>query len=77
VVYALVLTVRSDVPTGFSAKFSVPKIGWTGVFGISIAFDLVAAALAFFVLKRLKAPIPVEAQTYSGRPVGAGAPGAA
>jgi MFS transporter, OFA family, oxalate/formate antiporter len=77
VVYALVLTVRSDVPTGFSAKFSVPKIGWTGVFGISIAFDLVAAALAFFVLKHLKAPIPVEAQTYSGRPVGAGAPGAA
>jgi OFA family oxalate/formate antiporter-like MFS transporter len=56
VVYALVLTVLPKVWTPFNAKFAVPKIGWTGVFGISIAFDVIAAALAFFVLKRLKAP---------------------
>jgi OFA family oxalate/formate antiporter-like MFS transporter len=56
VVYALLLTVYSSIPTPFSAKFNVPKIGWTGVFGVSIGFDLVAALLAFLVLKRLKAP---------------------
>lgn len=66
VIYALVLTVRSTIWTPFSAKFGVPKIGWTGVFGVSIAFDVVAALLAFFVLKRLKAPQPVVPVTYSG-----------
>jgi MFS transporter, OFA family, oxalate/formate antiporter len=56
VVYALLLTVIPGIRTPFSARFAVPKIGWTGVFGISIIFDLIAAVLAFFVLKRLKAP---------------------
>jgi MFS transporter, OFA family, oxalate/formate antiporter len=74
VIYALLLTVRSTIWTPFNAKFGVPKIGWTGVFGVSIAFDLVASALAFFVLKRLKAPIPVAAETYSGRKLEARAP---
>ena len=56
VLYALVLTVIPKIWTPFSAKFAVPKIGWTGVFGISIIFDIVAALLAFFVLKRMNAP---------------------
>jgi OFA family oxalate/formate antiporter-like MFS transporter len=56
VVYALLLTVFPRVRTPFRATFAVPRIGWGGVFGISIAFDLAAASLAFFVLKRLKAP---------------------
>jgi hypothetical protein len=63
VVYALLLTVLPGIWTPFKAKIAVPKIGWNGVFGISIAFDLIAAALAFFVLKRLKAPaVPQQAQ---------------
>ena len=62
VAYALLLTVFPRVRTPFSATFSAPRIGWSGVFGISIAFDLVAALLAFFVLKRLKAPDLVAVQ---------------
>ena len=77
IVYALILTVVPTVATPFQAKVNVPKIGWTGVFGITIAFDVIAALLAFFVLKRLKAPAPVAAETYSGRPAEVGAPGTA
>jgi hypothetical protein len=58
VVFALVLTVMRSLPTGpFKAHWIVPKIGWSGVFGVSIVFDLVAAGLALFVLKRMKAPV--------------------
>jgi OFA family oxalate/formate antiporter-like MFS transporter len=56
-VYALVLTVMPKVWTPFNAKLNVPKINWSGVFGISIAFDLIAAGLAVFVLKKMKAPV--------------------
>ena len=65
VVYALLLTVFSNMWTPFRGRFNVPKIGWSGVFGISIAFDLVAAGLAFFVLKRLKAPVLSTEQVTS------------
>jgi OFA family oxalate/formate antiporter-like MFS transporter len=58
VVYALLLTVLPNIRTPITARFAVPRIGWTGVFGISIAFDVIAAGLAFFVLKRLNAPQP-------------------
>lgn len=58
VTYGIVVTVLpAKIKTGFQANFAMPNIGWAGVFGISIAFDLIAAALAFFVLKRLKAPV--------------------
>jgi OFA family oxalate/formate antiporter-like MFS transporter len=68
VVYALLLTVFPDVKTPFAARFAVPRIGWTGVFGISIAFDLLAAGLAFFVLKRLKAPeLPALAEAAQAK----------
>ena len=56
VVYGLVLTVVPSVATPFAAKFVVPKGGWAGVFKIAIAFDVIAAALAFFVLRKMKAP---------------------
>ncbi len=55
-VYGLALTVRSDVPTPFTAKLPVPNIGWAGVFGIAVVFDITAAVLAFFVLRRMKVP---------------------
>lgn len=57
IAYGLIVQVLPKFATGFHATFACPKIGWGGVFGISIAFDLVAAALAFFVLRRMKAPV--------------------
>ncbi len=56
VAYGLVLTVVPSVATPFTAKFNVPKGGWSGVFKIAIAFDAIAAVLAFFVLRKMKAP---------------------
>ncbi len=44
----------------FGASLPLPNIGWQGVFGIAVAFDIVGAVLALTVLKRLKVPtIPV------------------
>jgi OFA family oxalate/formate antiporter-like MFS transporter len=60
VVYGLVLTVLPGVWTPFSAKFPLPKAGWQGVFAVAIAFDLTAAAIAFFVLRRMKVPVHRE-----------------
>lgn len=58
VAYALLLTViPAKMWSPFAGTFTLPKWGWTGVFGITIAFDLIAALLAFFVLKRMKAPV--------------------
>ena len=57
VAYGLVLTVVPTVWTPFAAKFNVPEVGWSGVFKVAIAFDLVAAMLAFFVLRKMKAPV--------------------
>src|SRR5207302_9038003 len=45
VTYGIVLTVVPKVWTPFGARFTLPKIGWAGVFGIAIAFDLTAADL--------------------------------
>jgi OFA family oxalate/formate antiporter-like MFS transporter len=57
VAYGLILAViPGKIPTPFAAKFTVPKIGWIGVFMITIVFDWIAAILAFFVLRRMKAP---------------------
>jgi OFA family oxalate/formate antiporter-like MFS transporter len=56
VAYGVTLTVVPKVWTPFAAKFALPKIGWVGVFEIAIAFDLTAAVLAFFVLRRMKVP---------------------
>jgi len=44
------------IATPFAAKFNMPKFGWAGVFKIAIVFDSIAAVLAFFVLRKLKAP---------------------
>src|SRR5215469_7780307 len=64
----LVVLLPDQVKTPFSASFLMPQVGWKGVFSVAIAFDLIAAALAFFVLRRMKAPAPVTAETYSGQP---------
>jgi len=74
VLFALILTVMRTLPTGpFQARWTVPNIGWGGVFGISIVFDLVAAGLAMFVLKRMKAPVKASESVITA---GATAPAA-
>jgi hypothetical protein len=70
ILYGIVVTVLpARVWTPFSATLSCPRIGWAGVFGISIVFDLVAAGLAFFVLKRMKAPVLSEVSERVVQPV--------
>ena len=60
ILYGIILTVVPTAWTPFHAKFTLPKTGWTGVFRVAIAFDVIAAVLAFFVLRRTKAPVPRE-----------------
>jgi MFS family permease len=56
ITYGIILTVVPAVWTPFHAKFMMPKTGWAGVFRVAIVFDATAAVLAFFVLRRMKAP---------------------
>ena len=58
VTYGIILTVVPAVWTPFTAKFMMPKTGWGGVFKVAITFDVIAAILAFFVLRKMKAPVP-------------------
>jgi hypothetical protein len=62
ITYGLVMTVVPNVP-GFHLKFMMPKVGWAGVFKVAIAFDMIAAVLAWFVLRKLKPPVKEKAQT--------------
>jgi MFS transporter, OFA family, oxalate/formate antiporter len=56
ILYGLLLTVVSDVWTPFVAKVDVPNIGWVGVFAVAAIFDICAAFIAFFVLRRMPLP---------------------
>jgi hypothetical protein len=58
VAYGIVLTVVPKVWTPFALRLPLPKVGWVGVFSVAIVFDLLAATLALFVLRRLKVPQP-------------------
>lgn len=60
ITYGIILTVVPHAWTPFHAKFTLPKTGWQGVFRVAIIFDLLAAGLAFFVLRRMKAPVKSE-----------------
>jgi MFS transporter, OFA family, oxalate/formate antiporter len=60
VLYGIILTVLPNVWTPFAAKYTMPKIGWFGVFTVAIVCDSIAAVLAFFVLRRMKAPASHE-----------------
>jgi hypothetical protein len=68
VTYGIVLTVVPSVWTPFSAKILLPRIGWAGVFGISILFDLTAAILAFFVLRRMSLPSLAKDLSFVAHP---------
>ena len=56
VIYGIILTVIPTLRAPFAAKFTLPKVGWKGVYDVAIAFDLIAAVLAFFVLRSMKVP---------------------
>ena len=71
VAYGILLTVVPHVWTPFTLHFSLPKIGWVGVFSMAIGFDVVAAVLAVFVLRRMKVPSPRGASAAQGGRVAA------
>lgn len=54
----LALTVFPGAATPL--RMVVPNVGWSGVFSVAIVFDLIAAGLAYFVLRRV--PIPAGGQ---------------
>jgi MFS transporter, OFA family, oxalate/formate antiporter len=56
VAWGIILTVIPGLWAPFEARFHMPKLGWAGVFAVAIVFDLMAAFLAFFVLRRMKVP---------------------
>ncbi len=60
VTYGILLTVVPTIWTPFAAKWTLPKAGWQGVYTVAIAFDIIAAILAFFVLRRMKVPVRSE-----------------
>jgi len=68
VTYGIALTVVPKVWTPFATKFILPKIGWVGVFRIAIAFDVIAAVLAFFVLRRMRVPTAGEVPSLAPQP---------
>ncbi|MFL5419630.1 MAG: oxalate/formate MFS antiporter [Myxococcales bacterium] len=70
VAYGIILTVVPGIWTPFAAKFTLPRIGWVGVFSIAIVFDLTAAFIAFFVLRRMKVPSVGEVTHELAAPAG-------
>jgi hypothetical protein len=68
VVYGIFLTVVPAAWTPFSARFTLPKVGWAGVFAVAIFFDLAASALAFFVLRKMKLPEHLPEMSYAPHP---------
>jgi hypothetical protein len=40
----------------------MPNVGWAGVFKVAIAFDMIAAVLAWFVLRKMKPPVKAQLQ---------------
>jgi OFA family oxalate/formate antiporter-like MFS transporter len=73
-ILGLYLTV-SDIGWLPRLSVSVPNIGWAGVFGIAVGFDLIAAVLAYLVLRRMPVPAGGERQsvaTMLPAPAGAG-----
>ena len=68
ITYGLILTVIPAVWTPFAAKFTMPKVGWGGVFKVAIVFDVIAAILAFFVLRKMKVPAAGETPSVQVAP---------
>lgn len=78
ILYGLALTVwPNQMPPAGLANFKVPAIGYQGVFAIAAGFDVVAALLAFFVLKRMRIPAGGERPSQGTQPIRASAPAGA
>ncbi len=78
VTYGIIVTVLpAKVWTPFRASFTMPEVGWKGVFSVAIVFDLAAALLAFFVLRKMNAPVLSAEQTQRGKVPAGAVPGAA
>jgi OFA family oxalate/formate antiporter-like MFS transporter len=57
ILYGLGLTVwPTQLPPTGTLNFTVPAIGYQGVFAVAAVFDVIASLLAFFVLRRMKIP---------------------
>ena len=72
--YGILLAVFRDLWAPFSAKFTLPKVGWVGVFNVAIVFNIIASLLAFFVLRRLSVPAlpqPTSSPLAQGTPAAA------
>jgi OFA family oxalate/formate antiporter-like MFS transporter len=78
VIYGIIVVLLPDkIRTPFQANFLMPEVGWKGVFSVAIVFDMVAALLAFFVLRRMKAPVKGAEQVAGGVQAGLHVPGTA
>src|SRR5215472_698284 len=78
VTWGIIVTVApGKIWTPFHAQFTMPSIGWKGVFSVAIVCDLIAAVLAFFVLRKMKAPVLSAEQAESGKLQAGIVPGAA
>src|SRR5215471_13378363 len=78
VTWGIIVTVApGKIWTPFHAQFTMPSIGWKGVFSVAIVCDLIAAVLAFFVLRKMKAPVLSAEQAQSGKLEAGIVPGAA
>jgi OFA family oxalate/formate antiporter-like MFS transporter len=73
----IVTVVPGKIWTPFHAQFTMPSIGWKGVFSVAIVSDLIAAVLAFFVLRKMKAPVLSAEQAEGGKLQAGVVPGAA
>jgi len=78
ITYGILLTVVPGTWSPFPAKFTMPNVGWMGVFTVAIVFDVIAATLAFFVLRNMKLPALTDSATaIQPRPIEAKAHGTA
>jgi MFS transporter, OFA family, oxalate/formate antiporter len=74
----ILLELLPTVLASFAIKITMPNVGWFGVYSVAIAFDVIGATLAFFVLKRMKVPaLPDRATEIQARPIEAKAHGTA
>jgi len=65
IVWGLALTVVPTVWTPFEARITVPNVGWYGVFAVAAVFDVCAALIAFFGLRRMQVPMGGEEEVVS------------
>ena len=78
ILYGLALTVwPNQIPPAGIVTWKVPAIGYQGVFAIAGGFDVVAAILAFFFLRRMKVPAGGERASVGVVPLAAAAPAGA